>query len=207
MTLSITNKPVSSSASPKFVNSILKGFGTKLKNVIFKSSHEETQSNAVLITQETDPEKLELEHRKALVYSTFCDQIYIFLSLSKRRGFSIKYLDCLKETILRNKNSLFSQDENLRMLFLIDLVKEIRKLRQKIYQNKGNIYNRPIEDDINKMICQLYNNLPENTYERLRGEELELECKEIAELKERAKELYPHNLEAQESYLRLHGIF
>ena len=207
MTLSIANKPASSSASSKFVNSILKGFGTKLKNVIFKSSHEENQSNAVFITQETDPEKLELEHRKALVYNTFFDQIYIFLSLSKRRGFSIKYLDCLKETILRDKNFLFTQDENLRMLFLIDLIKEIRKLRQKIYQNRGSIDNHTMEDDINKMICQLYNNLPENTYELLRGEELELECQEMADFQERAKELYPDNIEAQESYLRLHGIF
>ena len=205
MTISIANKPASSSASSKFVNSLLKGFREKLKYYLFKGSIKETQSNVITLTEETDPQKLELESRRALAYNTFYDQIYIFLSLRERGGFSIKYLDSFKENILRDTNPLFSQDENLGMLFLIDLIKEIRRLRQKVYIN-GRTFNKPLEIAINDMICKLYNSLPESTYDRLVGDELERECKEMAEFKERVIEMYPDNSEAQESYLRLHGF-
>ena len=204
MTLSIANKLISSSASSKFVNSILKKFREKLKNYIFKGSIKENQSNVISLTEETDPQKLELEFKEKLAYATFCDDLYIFLS--EPRDFSIRYLDSFKERILREKNPLFSQSKNLKMLFLIDLVKEIRKLRQKIAKNKASIFTESMQADIDQMIYKMYNNLPESTYDRLMGDELERECKEMAEFKERVKELYPDNIEAQESYLRLHGF-
>ena len=207
MTLFIANKTTLSFASSKFVDSILGGFKEKLKNYIVKISTKECEDNIFPLIEEADSQKLKLDSRKTLVYNTFYDQIYIFLSLRKRRGFSIKYLDSFKKKILSGKDSLFSQDENLKMLFLIDLIKEIRQLRQKIDINKGGAYNEPMESAINEMTRKLYDNLPESTYDLLVGDELERECNEMAELKEKAKELYPDSYEAQESYLRLYGIF
>jgi hypothetical protein len=173
MTTGKTNLFISHSASSKFINSTLRAFKEKIKNYIGKGSIKENQSIALSLTEETDPQQLEREARKTLAYNTFFDQIYIFLSLSKRRGFSIKYLDSFKERILRDKSSLFSQAENLEMLFLIDLIKEIRKLSQKTNIGKGSAYNAPIESAINEMTRKLYNNLPEPTYDRLVGDELE----------------------------------
>lgn len=205
MTTSKTNLFVSFSASSKSVNSILKGFGEKLKNYIARGAIREKQGDTLSLSEEeeTDPQKLKLEYKKALVYNTFCDQIYNFLSLGKRRGFSVKYLDSFKERILRDKESLFSHSENLEMLFLIDLIKEIRKLRHKIEKNKRDINNGFMQADIDQMDYKMYNTIPESVFYRLENDRME---GELNERLQKAKVLYPDNLEARENYLMLYGF-
>ncbi len=205
MTTSKTNLFVSFSASSKSVNSILKGFGEKLKNYIARGAIREKQGDTISISEETDPQKLELEFKKNLAYTTFCGEIYIFLS--KPRVFSIRYLDYFKERILREKKSLFSKSENMEMLFLIDLIKDIRKLRQKIAKNKGGFSNEYMEADINQMIYKMYNNLPEDVFYRLECDRMERQRNEMLELGETVKELYPNDPEAQDNYFAMRGFF
>jgi|GEM_PF-3417371 len=210
MTTGKANIFVSLPASLKSVNSILKSFGEKLKNYIAGKIFENNQAETLLLLEELDPRQEELNAIKGMAYDGFCEHIFYFLI--ENPAFSIKHLNSFKDRMLKypEKESLFSKSENMEILFLIDLVNEIRKLKQKINKDKRGIFTQSMEKQVNEMLDKMNKNLPEDVCHQLENHwarlEIREEIQEFKRVKEEARQYYSDDLEEQENYLEARGF-